>query len=89
LTVEISNSDSVEEACNILRQLSNYSFTIADDSEIVNAEKVTATLIIPENYLSFTGYRYELDNNYRWQGQVSIILGHIFHRIWIRNEYGI
>lgn len=91
MTVEIGNLGNVDEANNILRQYfaKRVLFTIADDSELVNAEKVAATLIIPENCFLFTGYGYEIDNNYKWQSQVSTILGHIFLRIRIENGFDI
>jgi hypothetical protein len=61
LTVEFNNLDSVEEAHNVLRQhfAKKVLFTVVDDSELANAEKVAATLIIPENCFPFTGYGYE------------------------------
>jgi hypothetical protein len=73
LTVEINNLGNVEEAHDILKQYfaKKVLVTVADDSEIVNTEKVAATLIIPENCFPFTGYGYEIDNNYSWQSQVS------------------
>jgi hypothetical protein len=64
-------------------------FTVADDSELVNAENVATTLIISENCFAFTGYGYEVDNNNRWRSQVSTVLGHIFLRIRIENEFDI
>jgi hypothetical protein len=56
---------------------------------VVNAEKIAATLIISEDCFPFTGYGYEVDNNYRWRSQVSTILGHIFLRIRIENEFDV
>ena len=91
MTIEINNLANVEEAHNILGEYfaKKVLFTVADDSELVNAEKIAATLIIPENCFPFTGYGYEVDNNYRWRSQVSTILGHIFLRIRIENEFDI
>jgi hypothetical protein len=91
LTVEINNLDSIEEAHNILGEYftKKVLFTVVDDSELVNAEKVATTLIIPEDCFPFTGYGYEVDNNYRWRSQVSTILGHIFLRIRIENEFDV
>jgi hypothetical protein len=91
LTVEINNLDSIDEAHNILGEYfaKKILFTVVDDSEHVNAEKIAATLIIPENCFPFTGYGYEVDNNYRWRSRVSTILGHIFLRIRIENEFDV
>ena len=91
MTVEINNLGNVGEAHNILGEYfaKKVLFTVADDSELVNAEKIAATLIIPENCFPFTGYGYEVDNNYRWRSQVSTILGHIFLRIRIENEFDV
>jgi len=91
LTVEINNLGNVGEAHNILGEYfaKKVLFTVVADSELVNAEKVATTLIIPEDCFPFTGYGYEVDNNYRWRSQVSTILGHIFLRIRIENEFDV
>jgi len=91
LTIEINNLGNVEEAHNILGEYfaKKVLFTVADDSELVNAEKIAATLIIPENCFPFTGYGCEVNNNYRWRSQVSTILGHVFLRIRIENEFDV
>ena len=91
MTIEINNLGNVEEAHNILGEYfaKKVLFTVADDSELVNAEKIAATLIIPENCFPFTGYGCEVNNNYRWRSQVSTILGHVFLRIRIENEFDV
>ena len=66
MTVEINNLGNVGEAHNILGEYfaKKVLFTVVADSELVNAEKVAATLIISEDCFPFTGYGYELDTRY-------------------------
>jgi len=90
--MEINNIDSKQEANNILRQFYNkaVSFTITEDAKIVNAEKVTATFIVPDSCFPFTGYNVdEFENNYDWQIQISATLDHIFLRFWIEDSFNI
>jgi hypothetical protein len=86
----INNIDS-NQVDNILRQFYNkaVSFAVAEDAKIVDAEKVTATFIIPESCFPFTGYGDEIKNNYNWQSQISATFNHIFLRLWIEDNYNI
>ena len=90
--MSINSIDSIQEANNLLRRFYNKAvpFTIGEDAKIVNAEKVTATFIIPESCFPFTGYDVdEFENNYNWHSQISVTLDHVFLRLWIEDNYNI
>lgn len=88
----ISIVSSKKEVDNILRQ--DYSkavpFTIEEDSKIVNAENITATLIVPESCFPYSGdwiggFK-DGDNNYHYRSQIGTTLDHIFLRAYIEND---
>ena len=86
----------MEEVDDILRQYYDKAvpFTIEEDSKIVNKERVSTTLVIPESCFppsgNWIGGFKDGDNNYHYRNQISVILvilDYIFLRAYIENKY--
>ena len=65
-------------------------FTIIEDSKIVNTERVSATLVIPESSFPYSGVWIsgikDSDNYFHYRSQISATLDDIFLRSHIEND---